>query len=212
MIQQPNAAILLAAGLSRRMGAGNKLLLPDVSGLSLVRRSAQCLLQLCPRVIVVVSDPQVAESLADLDVALVNNTSPEKGQALSAYLGVTALCRCDNGGSDSLGVGLETAGSLIALADQPRLSLDLLQAMWKAYDTSYDALVPCYQGRWGNPRILSPAFLRRWYTFGPNFNPRQVLRHDAYVQCWVTDDSAVIHDVDTIEDYQNWLQSAENKR
>src|ERR1700761_3262483 len=87
------SAVVLAAGLSRRMGAANKLLLP-VGGQPLVRRVVSTIASLPFAEIVVVTGHQVDQvviALAGLPVRVVHNTRYEEGQMTTVRAGLAAL-------------------------------------------------------------------------------------------------------------------------
>jgi len=93
MERSPLAAVLLAAGASRRFGADNKLL-ARIDGVPLLRRNAAALLAagVSPLVVVTGADPAgVADALAGMPVAPVANPRWEAGMGGSIAVGVLAL-------------------------------------------------------------------------------------------------------------------------
>jgi molybdenum cofactor cytidylyltransferase len=92
--QAPNvAAIVLAAGRSRRMGGTNKLLAP-VSGAPMVRRVAETALASAASPVIVVTGHQadaVEAALAGLDLTIVHNPDHAAGLAGSLKTGLAAL-------------------------------------------------------------------------------------------------------------------------
>src|SRR5512144_2057672 len=111
------AGILLAAGLSRRMGQA-KLLLP-LAGRPVVRHSAERLLRagLSPLVVVIGPDAHdVRAALDGLPVQLAVNPRPEAGQASSLVAGVAAL-------------PAGTPAALVALGDQPFVPDAVIRAL-----------------------------------------------------------------------------------
>src|SRR5258705_2621837 len=80
------AAVVLAAGRSRRMGDQNKLLLPWRDGEPIVRHVALAALAVRPLEVVVVVRPDLfdlAGALAGLPVSLVGNPSWDEGMGTS---------------------------------------------------------------------------------------------------------------------------------
>lgn len=103
----PVVPILLAAGLSRRMGATNKLLLP-VNGVPLVRHVARSVTSIGKTIVVVGHEAEaVSAALDGLNVHIVYNDKYEDGQMTSVSVGLAAAPLA--------------AHYMIALADQPRL-------------------------------------------------------------------------------------------
>jgi molybdenum cofactor cytidylyltransferase len=145
-------AIILAAGLSQRMGAWNKMLLP-IGGIPMIRHMAltylQALTPLRGEVMVVTGHqaPALRDALTGLPLRLVHNPDYAQGQP------------------GSVATGLRETGAwgptLMGLGDQPQLTAgdlsDLIDAHRNA-DTSRIA-VPHNGDQRGNP-IIIPAPLR----------------------------------------------------
>ena len=106
--------IVLAAGLSRRMGDVNKLLL-DIDGEPMVRRTVKLYRSLFSSVTVITGfeSDKVQAALTGLDVTLLFNPDFETGQQSSVRLGLRAQ-------------ELQGEGVIIALSDQPELTLSLI--------------------------------------------------------------------------------------
>lgn len=142
-------AILLAAGLSRRMGDKNKLLLP-IGGIPMVRHVAKTYLDAIDGHLVVVTGFQsdaVERALGGLDVQLVHNAAFRSGQSWSVATG--------------LAHAPDTDLLLIGLADQPLLTpadlLDLIRAHRNA--DPHRITIPMQSNTRGNP-IVIPRTLR----------------------------------------------------
>jgi hypothetical protein len=91
------AAVLLAAGLSRRMGGRNKLL-AEIGGEAMVRRAARTLLACELEVVAVTGHAReaVEAALVDLDLETVFNPDYRAGQRASVRAGLAAVAgRCD---------------------------------------------------------------------------------------------------------------------
>lgn len=150
------AAVLLAAGLSRRMGGRNKLL-AEAGGEAMARRCARVLLDSGLEVVAVTGHAReaVEAALAGLDVRLVFNPDYRAGQRASVRAGLAAVA----GAGDAV---------LVALADQPFLTPGDIEALLDAYRRSRrdSFLVPYYRGRRGNP-VVMPAALAEEITARP---------------------------------------------
>jgi len=142
-------AFILAAGVSSRMGAKNKLLL-DWHGVPLVTHVVQCYLNALEGKVAVVTGfeaDRVTDTLKGLPVTIFHNAAFDTGQQSSV---VTALRQPSS-----------TAATLIGLGDQPLLEPDdlrWLMAMHHAHDQK-KITVPNRHGVRGNP-IVIPASLR----------------------------------------------------
>ena len=142
--------ILLAAGLSSRMGGINKLLI-DIDGEALVRKVAKLYQTISTSVTIVLGHDadRVDEELSDLDVTTVINPDYEKGRQSSARYGLEQL-------------DINGDAVLIGLADQHMLSKSDLMAFVAAYQNGShsEILIPQYAGERGNP-ILFPAVIAK---------------------------------------------------
>lgn len=144
--------ILLAAGLSRRMGAQNKLLLP-INGQPMVRHMAQTYLQATCGPVTVVTGHDTGAVMAALDGLPVHITfNPDfadQGQSSSVLAGLSATS--------------DAEVTIIALADQPLLNAcditEFLQAH-HAGDSSRIS-IPVSGDMRGNPVLVPQALKRR---------------------------------------------------
>lgn len=137
-------AIILAAGLSRRMKERNKLLLP-IGGVPMIRHVVETYLAAIDGEVCVVTGfeaVRVDAALAGLPVRLVHNEDFEKGQPFSVRAG---LLEAPN-----------AAHFLIGLGDQPQIKAGDLRALIKAHLNGDPAKISIpYQGELrGNPIIV----------------------------------------------------------
>lgn len=171
------AAVLLAAGLSRRMGERNKLLI-EIEGEALVRRTAKAYLAAGVEVHIVLGHEaeQVAAVLRDLPAISVLNPDYAQGQPTSVRTGIDSLA-----GS--------YAAILIALADQAALTAEDISGLVQAFaaDGGSRILVPYRRGRRGNPVIFPASLIEDMRGQGRNAacrsfidnNPQLVYRYEA---------------------------------
>jgi len=188
--QQLIVAIVLAAGLSRRMGQA-KLLLP-VEGRPVVRLTVEAVLTGgVDRVVVVTGGEHqpLAEALAGLPVALAINPHPEAGQASSIRVGIGAL-------------PAGTEAVLIALGDQPFLAGEIIPALLAARERTGKAIVaPRYRDGRGNPVLFSPELFGELLEISGDQGARSVIERDAGRVALVDFDLPMPQDLDTPEDY-----------
>jgi molybdenum cofactor cytidylyltransferase len=121
--EHPVAAVLLAAGSSRRFGSQNKLL-ADIGGTPLVRRVASAIAASRAAELIVVTGPDadaIAACLSDLGARLVHNAQFAEGMGGSIAAGIRA-------------VGPDVAGALVCPADMPMLATSLLDRLIAAFE------------------------------------------------------------------------------
>lgn len=182
------AAILLAAGESRRMGAVNKLTLP-INGVPLLRRTTLMLLELELTEIVVVSGYRAETTrrlLRGLPITLVHNTRYQEGQMATVHRGLEVLQRdCD--------------GVFICLADQALLKAEDLNRIWGAFSANPDrVLVPTFEGRRGNPIVLPHAQRDAILAGDRNLGCRRLIeRNPGLVHAFEMDNDHCVFDLDT---------------
>ncbi|OGL00822.1 MAG: hypothetical protein A3E31_14405 [Candidatus Rokubacteria bacterium RIFCSPHIGHO2_12_FULL_73_22] len=183
------AAIVLAAGLARRMGR-QKLLLA-LQGKPVVRWAVEALLPLVEEVVVVTGreDAAVREALAGLAVRYAQNPRPESGQGSSIAVGVAALKPW-------------TRAALIALGDQPRLPAAVVPALLAAHARSGKAIVaPVYGGAQGNPVLFAASVFPELRALAGDAGARAVVAADPERVARVPFDLPMPPDVDTPEDF-----------
>jgi molybdenum cofactor cytidylyltransferase len=188
----PVAALLLAAGLSRRMGQF-KLLLPW-DGDTVIGRvlSTICAANLA-EVLVVTGHraPDVATALSAEPVRLVFNSRYTDGEMIgSIQVGLGAL-------------GPDVTAALLCLGDQPQMQLQSVQTVLAAGEATHwgRIIIPSYQMRAGHPvllpRLVWPEVLR---TPGDLRAVMAAHRHQTdYVP---VESSSILSDLDTPEDYR----------
>jgi CTP:molybdopterin cytidylyltransferase MocA len=134
----PPAALVLAAGASRRLGRPKQLLV--LGGETLVHRAARLALEAgCHPVVVVEGAVPLADALADLDVERVRCADWSRGPGASLKAGVAHL----GGRSDAV---------LVLLVDQPRVDADDLRRLLRAPG---DVAAAAYGGVLGVPARFS---------------------------------------------------------
>lgn len=141
------AAVVLAAGASRRFGA-QKLVAP-LDGKPIVRWTVECVLASRVQDVVVVlghEEDAVRSALRGLAVRTVVNDRVSSGMSASIAAGLAALAPA-------------TRGALIVLGDQPGVSPRVLDDLVAVHESSPESIVvPVYRGTRGNP-VLFPASL-----------------------------------------------------
>jgi len=184
------AAIVLAAGRGSRFGAEPKML-ARFEGVALVRRAAEAALGGGGSPVLVVvghraTDVRVA--LEGLDVRIVENSAYADGLSTSLRAGFAALPEM-------------ARAAIVLLGDMPTVDAGLVASLIEAWATRGrpSALVPTWEGRRGNPVVLSRALAPEVECLAGDVGAGAFLRGRADVVEWPVDDPAVALDVDTAE-------------
>jgi molybdenum cofactor cytidylyltransferase len=193
-------AVVLAAGLSRRMGTP-KLLLP-FGGKTVIASIIDQLLQSRVDGIYVVVGGEAERISGALDgraVNIVRNLDPERGGMLSSVrCGLAALPQ-------------PCQGALVVLGDQPAITAGVVDRMVEAFDERGGGiLVPCLGGRRGHPILISMRFRDEILAQYDEVGLRGLLKaHPEEILEIEVEDAAVLADMDTPEDYRRELARLE---
>jgi molybdenum cofactor cytidylyltransferase len=186
------AALVLAAGRSRRMGV-QKLLLP-LGGQPVIARIVDKVLRSpVDKVLVVVrqGDESVARALGGRKVRFVANPHAE-GEMLSSV-------RCG-----LLAVPAEADGVLIVLGDQPGISREVVAELVRTFQAgSRGIVVPTCGGQRGHPLLVATRYRDEILSRYDDTGLRGLLR--AYPEdVWEVEVSTpkIFDDMDTPEDYR----------
>ena len=185
------AAIVLAAGLSRRMGQA-KLLMP-VGGRAIIRYVVESVLAGGVDSVWVVTGPDVEPieaALAGFEVQIVVNPAPEEGQAGSVRTGIAALPP-------------SVEAVLIALGDQPALAPSIIPALLAARRASPKLIVaPRYRDGQGNPVLFKREIFPELLRLTGDQGARPIIQKEPARVEWVDLDLPMPPDVDTPDDYE----------
>lgn len=188
------AAVVLAAGLSRRFGA-NKLL-AQFDGKPLVRRAIDAALGSRLRSIVVVLGHQrdcVRQALADIEfdprLTFVENPAYDRGQSGSVIAGLAAI-------------PADAVGAMFLMGDQPLLQATVIDRLISEFEASgRDICCPSVAGRRRNPVIFGSRFFSRLRCLVGDTGGRDLIdaNPDSVMSVAFTDEAA-FQDVDSPDD------------
>ncbi len=195
------ATILLAAGLSRRMGARNKLLLP-VNGTPMIRHMVNVYEKAtnCPILVVTGHEHAKVEAALKGSMAATHfNPDYELGQATSVACGLRNAPDADM--------------VLMGLGDQPLLTAANLNTLISAHENA-DAgriSIPMHNGARGNP-IVIPAHLHARLLEDPRAPgcKKFTRSHPDHVQFQNLTARGFYTDIDTPEAYENLVDLEES--
>lgn len=186
------AAILLAAGRSRRMGPEHKLTMP-FEGQPLVCHAADALLVSGATEIVVVTgheSTRTRDALAPRPLRFAHNADAPRGMGTSIACGVASVAADD------------LDGVLVCLGDMPRISAPLVDRLIAEFEHADQIIVPVHAGRRGHPVLFGADHFPALEALDSDSGAREVLaasRMRVIEVAW--HDSAIHRDFDRPEDF-----------
>lgn len=208
------AALVLAGGGGSRLGGG-KLLLPwrGKTILLHVLESVAEIRLTHPIVLVTGYDAAHVRRTVESDFAasetrlrIVENLDWRAGQSSSLRRGIGEIAAS----MDPVGL----CGVMILLGDQPQIRPDTIARLARAHldacsrDPAHPATVPTYEGRRGNPAIVSPSLFPQILELEGDIGARNILANlgDALL-CVPVNDAGVVRDIDTPEEYASLAEN-----
>jgi molybdenum cofactor cytidylyltransferase len=185
------AAILLAAGQSRRMRAFKPLL--PFGNKTVVERCIDYLQQGGVETIVVVlghRGEEVRERLKNLPVTFAVNPDPNSEMGASIAAGVRELPP-------------SAQATLIALSDHPAVPASVITTLVHTWRTGARLVVPTWQNRGGHPVLVDLSFKQELLTLSSNRGLKALFEaHPADLKRVPVDSPFIARDMDTWDDYQ----------
>jgi molybdenum cofactor cytidylyltransferase len=185
------AAILLAAGQSRRMGAFKPLL--PFGNKTVIECCLDYLHEGGAETIVVVLGPraeEIRERLKHRQVGFAINPNPNSEMADSIAVGVQALP--------------ETAAAVvIAPADHPAIPALVVSMLLAEWTKGARLVIPRWQGRGGHPVLIDLSFRAQLLKLDPKGGLRALFdAHRPEVKRITVDSPFIARDMDTWDDYR----------
>ena len=186
-------AVVLAAGLARRMGQP-KVLLAWEAGSTILDHILKQLQAAGVEDVVVVTGHEaykVREIAAQHNVTTIHNPDYAMGEMLSSLkIGLRAMP--DN-----------VTATLVVLGDQPRIQPEIVRLVMQAYADGKGSIVaPSYEMRRGHPILIDRQYWNEILALPVDGAPRDVINaHAGEIAYVVVDTDSVLGDVDTPEDY-----------
>jgi len=189
------AALVLAAGRSRRMGTQNKLLCAIDGQPMIVRTVTQIVASAATPVLVVTGHEhgRVEAALDHRPVTFVHNPDYAGGLSTSLHRGLAALPR-------------DVDGVVVCLGDMPRVSAAVIDRLIAAFDPieGRAICVPTWAGKRGNPVLFAGRFVPEVQEIAGDVGARHLLGEYPDLVCEVAMDdlaggAGVLLDVDTPE-------------
>jgi molybdenum cofactor cytidylyltransferase len=188
----PIAAVVLAAGRSRRMAPHNKLLVVDRTGKAMIARVVDNVLSSNARPILVVTghqSEQIQHALGGRPVRYVHAADYAEGLSASLKAGIAAVAE-------------ECSAALVCLGDMPLVTGRMIDRLLSSYDPDHGRLIvlPTFRGKQGNPMLWDRRFFPEILQISGDSGARFLIgKHiEAVVEVEMADD-AVLRDFDTTE-------------
>ncbi len=180
--------ILLAAGQSSRFGT-NKLLHPVFDDIPMLFASAQTLVSVISKVVVVINPglTQFTPQLEELGLTVVVNEHFETGMGSSIACGVRA----------SENVPGFNSGWLIALADMPYIKPETISLLVAKMNDGADIVAPEFEQQRGHPVGFSHRYLSELIGLSDDIGARHIInKHQDNLELVSVIDGGVIKDID----------------
>ncbi|HUV54307.1 MAG TPA: nucleotidyltransferase family protein [Candidatus Krumholzibacteriaceae bacterium] len=181
------SAVVLAAGLSRRMGA-NKLLL-KIGGKTVLEHILDRLIDYETVVVTGHSPNKIMGVVGRYDVKTVHNPDYEKGMTTSFQTGLRAI---------------DSDAAFMVLSDTFGFSGTLLRRMEDELRGHPEALLvsPVYKGRRGHPVLVRSPLFREFLELGSDETMKDVVDRHETEHRYIEGDVWTVTDLDTPEDYE----------
>ena len=186
------AAVVLAAGRSRRMAPHNKLLVADRTGKPMIARVIDNVLSSNARPVLVVTGhqaEQIQHALGGRPVRYVHAADYAEGLSASLKAGIAAVPE-------------ECAAALVCLGDMPLVTGRMIDRLLAAYDPDEgrQIVLPTFRGKQGNPMLWDRRFFAEILQISGDSGARFLLgKHLETVAEVEMADDAVLRDFDTTE-------------
>ncbi|MFQ5754123.1 MAG: NTP transferase domain-containing protein [bacterium] len=186
------SAILLAAGMSKRMHLGNKLLL-NIKGKSVLRWCVENVLKSAASEIVVVAGkdfPEIKSELNELEVSILRNKNYFLGMSTSIMTGIKAL-------------NVNSEGALILLADQPLLSTNTINRFLETFQKRGKKIIAAHFKQFiGNPVLFHRSLFPDLLKLKGDVGARSILKHYPEQIATIEIPEVESFDIDTPVDFE----------
>jgi len=190
--------IILAAGASSRMGRSKQLL--EIEGEALLCRCAKIALTVNPNNVVVIlgaNEKPHREVLEKLPVKLVSNYYWKTGMGSSIKTGLNYLLQS----------GAELDAVILMVCDQPALtSAHLLRLIQKYAEKQRSIIASAYDNSSGVPALFGRSFFSNLLLLSDDQGAKKIIQQFPRQVETVEFPKGSI-DLDTEEDYQNYLNT-----
>ncbi|MFK7905892.1 MAG: NTP transferase domain-containing protein [Chitinophagales bacterium] len=192
-------AIVLAAGLSRRMGKQNKLLLPIGKQKLIVKIVEAVLASQIQETLVVLGHEAIKlqRVLRGKNITLLKNSLYQLGMTTSIQRGIQAASK-------------DTKGYMIVLGDLAEIEVSTLNLLIEAFNEALQKeetpiVIPTFEGKRGNPVIFSAHFREAILKHRDMNGCKGIVQENPeHVITVEMPNNQTLKDIDTPEDYKEW--------
>jgi molybdenum cofactor cytidylyltransferase len=186
------SAVVLAAGMSRRMGTPKQLL--RIGGETILGHTLKNARASAVQEIVLVlghAAEKVEKEISTERLKIVHNPDYQQGMGTSLRTGLAA-------------VDARASATLIVLADQPFVRPETLNALIACHQESKpQIIIPFYKGFRGNPVLLDRSVFAELNTLSGDVGCRAIFgSHTENIRKLDVDDVGILLDIDSQEEYQ----------
>ncbi len=194
-------AVILGAGLSRRMGS-EKLLLP-IGRKRILEKTIDGVAESFGNVIVIVTRNVILGSIeTGKGLIYLVNDQPELGQSTSLKIAVAYLAKHYP----------ECQGILVFLGDQPLVSRKLVRQIEQAIMKNPTSIImPEYKGQKGHPVAFGKCWFNELLTVSGDAGGRGIIKEHTEALIKIQGDRTCVMDADTPEDYRRLLEYYEKE-
>ena len=194
--------ILLAAGSSSRMGRPKQLL--EVNGTPLLVHSVRAALDSGVKsvnVILGANEPEHRELISKLGVSVISNHYWKSGMGSSIKTGLNYVVRKNS----------DTEAVIIMVCDQPAINAGHLRKLVSTFkETGSPIVASSYSGTAGVPALFSRSFFSNILMLKDEQGAKKIIEQSTEQRTTV-DFAEDSFDLDTGEDYQNYLTHKQKK-
>jgi molybdenum cofactor cytidylyltransferase len=196
------AAVVLAAGMSRRMGTAKQFL--RIDGEAILERTLRNVRASNVSEIILVlghAADDVQKTIATQGLKVVINPDYQQGMGTSLRSGLSA-------------VSVAATAALIVLADQPWISSETLNRLIEGHqEHKPQIIIPMYQGFRGNPVLLDRSVFAEVQALNGDVGCRAVFGdHTEGILKLPVDDSGILLDIDSRDDLERLNAAGQPKK
>ena len=192
-------SIILAAGMSKRMKQGNKLLL-KYNQSNILQSTIQNLTESNIDEILIVLGHEfidVKRTLSDIGGKIIFNEDYSKGMSSSIIKGIQSI-------------NPMSKGVMICLGDMPKVKTETYNTLINIFNDIKEKrkiILPVFNGQRGNPIIFTSYFFRSLLNLEGDKGAKELInKHENCVIQKLVQDKGVLEDIDSDEQY-NFLKN-----